>query len=107
MNKVDAQTSPDVVVEQARLYLKENGLNHQLPVREVFYHCESSEAIRALMEKDLGRALDEDALGLLERHNKPGWVVQFASEACEVGATPQGPAVLLYDDGSASHYRPM
>ena len=107
MNNVSGQSSHDAVIEQARLYLEKNGLDDKLPVHEVFYRSEISDEMRAKMEEDLGRTLDEDELRLMGQHNKSGWVVQFVFEECEAGATPQGPRVLLDDDGSVSHYRPM
>ncbi len=106
MSNGSEQTTPHTVIERARLYLRDIGLDDRLSVHEL-YRREIGDEFRTQMELDLGRRLDEDELRLMRRHNKSGWVVQFVFEECEPGATPQGPRVLLDDDGSISHYRPM
>ena len=105
--KDDSNTSHDAVVERARRYLKEQGVKEDLVLHEVFYRSYPDADMRAALESDLKRVLDEDELRLMQIHNKPGWIVQFVFEECESGATPQGSRVLLCDDGDITHYRPM
>jgi hypothetical protein len=103
-------TSPftqDEAVAKALSYAKNHDLGKELELHEVFYRETINEEQKTRMESELGRPLDEDELRLFQMHNKSGWVVQLVFEPCPDGATPQGPRVLVNDDGEVSHIRPM
>lgn len=74
-------------------------------VHEVWYR--RAEVDHGAVEQVLGRSWSNDLLPIFKRFNKSGWIVQFVFESCEPGATPQGPSVLINDDGDIWHYRPM
>lgn len=97
----------DQAIERAIEYAKVSQLGDNLSVHEAYY----SEAMGAVeikrMEINMGRCFDEIELELLRTTNKSRWIVQLVFEACEHGATPQGPKVLVDDDGEISHFRPM
>jgi hypothetical protein len=97
----------DEAIEVAKAYARDNGFSTEMTVHKVFYSAALSERERAKMEEDLGRPMDDDELRLFQMHNNSGWVVQLVFEACPDGATPQGPKVLVNDDGEVSHFRPM
>lgn len=103
-------TSPftkDEAVAKALSYANDHELGRRLEVHDVFYREMINEDQKNQMESDLGRPLDDDELRLFQLHNKSGWVVQLVVEPCPDGETPQGPKVLVNDDGEVSHFRPM
>jgi hypothetical protein len=97
----------DEAIEVAKAYARDNGFSTEMTVHKAFYSAALSERERAKMEEDLGRPMDDDELRLFQMHNNSGWVVQLVFETCPDGATPQGPKVLVNDDGEVSHFRPM
>jgi hypothetical protein len=99
--------SEQEAISKALSYAKDQHLGTLLEVHEVFYRETLNEEQREQMEAELGRPLDDDELRLFQMHNKSGWIVQLVFEACPDGATPQGPKVLVNDDGNVSHFRPM
>ena len=99
-------TKEGAVVRACR-YLKDQGFDEDFEVHEVYYQDELDGDQLRQVPFELGRPMTDDEAVLLRLHNKRRWVVQFISEECEPGTTPQGPSVFVNDDGTVSHYVPM
>jgi hypothetical protein len=107
MTKKNGPVNEDEAIAIALSYATKHKLGTALEVHEAFYREKIDEKQMQQMESDLGRPMDDCELRLLQQFNKSGWVIQLVFEACPKGATPQGPKVLVDDDGEVSHFRPM
>lgn len=107
MTNGSTDMSMEEAVQFAFMYARTHDLGESLEVHEAYYLKALREDQRLEMEERLGRPMSVDEMELFEMHNSSGWVVQLVFEKCADGDTPQGPKILINDDGVVRHFRPM
>ena len=67
----------------------------------------SEDQLLSELRNALGRDPDDFETRMARQQNRDKRPIQFLSVKTDHGDTPQGPCVILFDDGEISHYRPM
>ena len=96
----------ETAIEAALRYLSEDtkGLWIESTIR---ISAKSDDQLLAELRNALGCDLDNFEIRMARQQNRDKWLIQFVSVKTEHGDTPQGPCVIVFDDGEISHYRPM